>query len=448
MADDTSRQPGTEPWIDPVSSRASRRIFSDPQVFALEIERIFNRSWLYLGHESEISRMGDYVTRPMGSDHVIVSRGEDGMVRAFLNACRHRGMQLCRADAGSARRFVCPYHAWTYDTTGALRSTSFDQHYTKGELSRLALTPVPKLECYRGMIFGNWDEQATPLDEHLGDLKWYLDMMFGRTPGGMTVLGPPQRWVVETNWKIPPLNFMDTQHAIRTHRGPMTMAEAAGAPPLQVIAKMADAIPQLSFPQGHGIVLSAAGGDSSSGLPQFFGHPPEAMHWYEKILSPEQFIQFKNGPPGVGTMFPNTSWIEPVLAVAADKPPTSFLALRNWQPLSVDQVEIWSWYFAEAEALPETRAEMHRMALQTFGIGGIFEEDDAEVWAAISRMIQGPIASRQHMHFDAGRDTLPMKDFTGRGIAYPSLLTEHAQFGFIKRWNELMQQNDTERPQP
>lgn len=429
--------PDVPRWIDHQHARASRAIFSDPAIFALEIERIFNRSWLYLGHVSEIPAPGDYVTRPMGGDPVIVSRGEDGEVRAFLNACRHRGMPLCRADSGSARRFVCPYHAWTYDTAGALRSTSFDQHYDKAQLTTMGLTAVPQVAEYRGLIFGNWDAQAAPLDEHLGELKWYLDLLFARTPGGMTVLGPPQRWIVETNWKIPALNFIDTQHAIRTHKGPMTMAEAAGAPPLPVIVQIADRSTQLMFPQGHGVVLNSAGGDAA-GLSAFFGHPSEVAPLYKQSLTPEQWEQFRTAPPGVGTLFPNTSWVEPLLTVAADQPPTAFLALNNWQPLSADRIEIWCWYFAEAEAAPESRAQMHRTALQTFGVGGVFDEDDAEIWASISRTIRGPIAARQDMHFNAGWSMPALTSVAGRGTAYPSLLSEHAQFGFLRRWDELM----------
>lgn len=436
MTNTLLRQTASTPlWVDEIGSRVSRTIFMDPQIHAREIERIFNRSWLFLGHESELPNPGDYVTRPMGSDHVIVSRGEDGKIRGFLNACRHRGMPVCRADAGHARRFVCPYHAWTYDTTGALRTTSHDQHYAGTDLSQLGLIPVPQLALYHGLIFGTWDPQASSLDEHLGDLKWYLDILFGRTPGGMTVLAPPQRWIVETNWKIPALNFMDAQHALKTHRGPMIMGQAAGTPPLSVLTKVADATPQLSFPQGHGIAL----GPSGAGMPEFFGHPPELAPLYKSSLRPEQLKQFIEAPPSVGTIFPNTSWVETLLPVAADKAPTTFLSLRNWQPVGPNKVEIWSWYFAEAEAPPEWRTQLHRTALQTFGMGGIFEEDDAEVWASISRVNQGAIASRQYMDFSAGRSSPPSGNVSGPGTAYPSLLTEQAQFGYIRQWQRMIE---------
>jgi len=424
----------TTSMVDEECLRVNRSIFTSQSIFELEIEKIFNHSWLYLAHESEIRNPGDYVTRPMGGDRVIVIRGADGAVRAFLNSCRHRGTELCRTDSGNALRLVCPYHAWTYDTTGALRTTSYDQHYGHTSLSKYGLTPVARLGIYRGLIFGTWDLRGQTLEDSLGDVKWYLDILFARTPGGMSIMGPPQRWVIETNWKIPALNFLDAQHALRTHVGPMTMGQESGAPPLTEIVKIVDVVPQLSFPQGHGIVPGVFAPD----MPAFFGHPPEMVPLYKQSLSAQQFDHLRESPPSVGTLFPNTSWVQPFLGVAADKPPTIFLSLRNWQPLGPHKVEIWSWYFGEVEASEDWRREMHRTALQTFGMAGIFEEDDAEVWASIMRAIRGSKASREFMDFSAGASGTALEDFGSPGTAYTSLLTEHSQFNFIKRWLEMM----------
>jgi phenylpropionate dioxygenase-like ring-hydroxylating dioxygenase large terminal subunit len=417
--------------------RVSRGIFTDPAIHALEIERIFNRTWLFLAHESEIPKPGDYVVRPMGSDHVIVLRGDDGGVRAFLNACRHRGMQLCRADAGNARRFVCPYHGWTYDTTGALRSTSFNQHYDKAQFVHLGLTPVAQVARYRGLIFGNWDAQAGSLDEHLGDLKWYLDILFGRTPCGMSVIAPPQRWIIETNWKIPPLNFVDAQHALRTHAGPIHIAQhASGAPTLAEMERAADATPLITFPQGHGIATSPY----APHLPEFFDHAPEMVALYKQTLGAEQLTQLREAAPGVGSIFPNTSWVQPFVAVETGKLPRIALNWRNWQPRGANEVEVWSWYFAPAEASAELRGDMYKAAFQTFGMGGTLEEDDSEVWSSITRTLQGSMAVREFMDFSCGRSEATVQGYRFPGTAYPSLLTEHAQRGFLRRWRRDMRQ--------
>src|SRR5689334_17063199 len=105
---------------DPEHPRISRRIYGDAEVLELERRRIFGRAWCFLGHESEIPEPGDYVARELAGEPVILIRGEDGVVRAFLNACRHRGMRVCRADRDRVRYMRCPYHGWTYNANGEL----------------------------------------------------------------------------------------------------------------------------------------------------------------------------------------------------------------------------------------------------------------------------------------------------------------------------------------
>ena len=440
MASEPRFSASADDLVEDNGLRVSRSIFTDPAIHALEIERIFNRTWVFLGHETEIPNAGDYVTRPMGTDNVIVWRGDDLEIRAFLNVCPHRGMQLCRADSGTARRFVCPYHTWTFDTSGALRATSFDQHYDKAAFARLGLTPVPKVGRRRGLIFGNWDAQACSLDEHLGGLGWYLDVLFGRTPQGMSVIGRPERWIIETNWKIPALNFIDAQHAPRTHIGPLGLAQKVpGARPVAELMKLLDKTPQITFPQGHGIVTAPV----SPHQPEFFNHAPEMVALYKQALDTEQLAQLRDAPPGVGTIFPNTSWVQPLSPAETDKPPRMALCWRTFHPRDPHHIEVWGWYFAPAEASAELRAQMHKASLQTFGMGGTFQQDDAEVWTGISRSIRGSIASRGLMDFSAGGSILPLQNYRFPGAAFPSIYIEESQRGFIRRWMRQMKQDTT-----
>jgi phenylpropionate dioxygenase-like ring-hydroxylating dioxygenase large terminal subunit len=424
-------------WLDEESRRVSREIFTDPEIHALEIERIFNRTWLFLGHESEIEKPGQFVRRRMGADEVVVTRGKDGVIRAFLNACLHRGAKVCRADSGTAPLFVCPYHAWTYDATnGTLQTTSFDREYDKAKVRSRSLRQVPLVDSYHGMIFGCWNADAPSLREHLGDLAWYLDVLVGCTPEGSVVLSSPQRWVIETNWKVTSLNFMDGQHAMRTHKGPLMIAQTTGRPPIPVIIEMAEERPQVSLEGGHGTVLG------SSGPPDklFHGYPQYLIPLYEKALKPDQLKCLASYPPFVGTMFPNLSWVGNPLTTADDEVPHTYLSFRLWQPIGPDKVEVWSWCFAPKETTAETKVLMRKLAIQNFGPAGRFEEDDAEVWSEILDSIKGSMASRETCDLSGGIDKERMIDTPAPGNVYKSAFGEQAQFGFVRHWNEMMKE--------
>jgi nitrite reductase/ring-hydroxylating ferredoxin subunit len=110
--------PGTGAF-DP--AHIARSAWSDQEIFDREMSRIFRRTWVFVAHESEIASPGDYVTRRIGLDPVIVVRLDDGSIGVHLNACAHRGTQLCNATRGNTSHFRCPYHGWTYNTRGQLR---------------------------------------------------------------------------------------------------------------------------------------------------------------------------------------------------------------------------------------------------------------------------------------------------------------------------------------
>src|SRR5215510_1300455 len=140
-------------WVDEIRGFVSREAFVAEETYRQELERIFGRCWILLAHESEIPQSGDFVVRQFGGAPVIVVR--DGKIRALLNSCRHRGTEVCRADAGNTRHFVCPYHGWSYHLDGSLMTTTFDRHFPEKTTSfpELGLVAVPRVETYRGLVF-------------------------------------------------------------------------------------------------------------------------------------------------------------------------------------------------------------------------------------------------------------------------------------------------------
>ncbi len=147
-----------------------RRIFSDEAIFEREMEQIFGRAWLFLCHESQLKKPGDYFEAPMGRDNVLVVRQKDGGLKGLLNTCMHRGNAVCRAEEGNTKVFMCTYHGWTYGLDGSLIGVPGLEQFYKNNLDRsqYGLKEVAQLDSYKGFVFATMDPTAPPLPEFLG----------------------------------------------------------------------------------------------------------------------------------------------------------------------------------------------------------------------------------------------------------------------------------------
>src|SRR5215510_13805653 len=154
--------PCPEFLVDKDGGLVSPHIFVDRDIYQRELTAIFARCWLYLGHESQLARPGDFLTTYMGADPVLVTKAPDGSLHAYLNSCRHRGMRVCQADEGNTQTFTCPYHGWTYGSDGTLRGVPQERKLYRNRLARerWGLIPVARLDTYKGLIFATFDPAA------------------------------------------------------------------------------------------------------------------------------------------------------------------------------------------------------------------------------------------------------------------------------------------------
>jgi len=210
--------------------RVHRSVYADPQIFELEMERVFGRAWLALGHQSQVKAPGDYFTTRMGREPVIVINDGDE-IKALVNRCAHRGSMVCAEGRGNAERFVCPYHGWSYDRTGALRALPFAAGYSKETLNTLELKKVPRVASYRGFLFASLSPTGESLEEFLGPAKASFDDFVDRAPGGeLEVAGGVFKHAYNGNWKLMLENHLDGAHPAWVHASSVAVARNAPEP--------------------------------------------------------------------------------------------------------------------------------------------------------------------------------------------------------------------------
>src|SRR5690348_14648805 len=211
--------------------RVHRMLYADPAIFDLEMERIFGRAWLVLGHESQVRSPGDYFTTRMGREPVIVARHDDGSVKVLINRCAHRGAMVCAEGRGSTERFVCPYHGWSYDRAGALKAVPFASGYEPQALNNLGLKRVPRTAIYRGFIFASLAEHGENLEAFLGPARASFDDFVDRAPGGeLEVAGGVFKHAYNGNWKLMLENHLVGAHPAWVHASSVAVARGAPEP--------------------------------------------------------------------------------------------------------------------------------------------------------------------------------------------------------------------------
>jgi hypothetical protein len=273
------------------------------------------------------------------------------------------------------------------------------------------------------------------LPEYLGDFRWYLDAFLARSPGGMQVLAPPHRWRAKCNWKVGALNFIgDGQHVMTTHVGPITLDPVRAA--RSGLTKPADTSIQVMCERGHGLTLTYL----QEGLPEsaYNTHPGDLLPLYDRLLEPGQRTMLKNLRVSVGNVFPNLSFIE-----TQTGPGEKAVIIRLWHPVNGSEMEVLSWVLAEREATADYKEQVLKKGFHNFGVAGVFEQDDLELWESATAASSNPVAQQFPYSFHTALPYLdkPLPDYKGPGRAFRPSAAEVIQFEFMRHWEGVMTSN-------
>jgi phenylpropionate dioxygenase-like ring-hydroxylating dioxygenase large terminal subunit len=411
-------------YIDRARGTVSRRIFADRGIYDVELERIFARAWLYLAHESELPNSGDYVNVVMGEEPVIVWRAADMKIGAFINSCRHRGNKICRADGGNAKVFACPYHGWTYNSSGELTGVpgKADLYFDKLQQSEWGLAKVAQVSSYRGLLFGTFDPEAPPLEEFLGDMRWGLDLLLNQ--GDFVAVPGITRWQMKVNWKFASDNAIgDMYHGYWSHRSAFMSGHTSGNGTATVAAPKVpsrDGGFTMVTEYGHGFnanYLNRSAVDLS--VPLAAWRTDETVKARMGALRNEvnraNMLVFPN-------LFVNSGSRE--------------LILRN--PIGPERMEIWKTILVDKSATPELRRMQVRASNRHFGPAGMFEQDDGENWDQSTAGAQSPVARRYDLNYSMGLghgDVVHDDRSPGR---IDALTNENGQLWMYHVWSEFM----------
>lgn len=208
-------------------NRVHGSLYRDPAIFREELEKIWYRTWVYVGHESEVPNVDDFVMKSIGPRPVIMTRDREGRIHLLQNSCPHRGNQVCTEPKGNARTFTCPYHKWTFANDGRLTAVAFADGYDGTDMSTLGLGRVPRVASYRGFVFGSFAADGPTLEDHLGGAAETIDRLCDTSPEGeVEITAGFLQHRVKANWKFVVENETDGYHPAFVHASIFSVAES------------------------------------------------------------------------------------------------------------------------------------------------------------------------------------------------------------------------------
>lgn len=426
------------------------RVLADAELYDLEMEKIFGKTWILLGFASEIPNSGDYMVRQLGADQVIVNRGRDGQINVLLNVCPHRGMRVCTSEAGNAVTHKCIYHGWAFRQNGDFIGAPIEQEKMHGEMSPKETLGLRKArsKVYGGLIFATWNLEGPSFEEFLGDMKWYFDMLFQRTDGGLEVLGPPQRFTIKANWKTAgEQSAADGFHTLTLHKwlgefarfgdGDLTTSmygvevgslkgHALRCTPVAQKFKQAKGFREGVLSLEEKLEILPPPGVTKAMLPEL-----------KKHLTKEQLELLVDQPPQVGGIFPNVM-VAFIYIPQPDGEVLGLTAVHAYVPKGPYELEFMNWILAERDAPEEYKRRALETSIRMLGTSGMIEQDDSDTWPHMTQMAKGPQGRKMTMKYQAVCTEPPPPTWPGPALVYNGFTKDDTQWNWWLRWRELM----------
>lgn len=351
--------------------RVDRAIYNDPEILEAEYRDIFEANWVFLCHEAHVPKPGDYFATHIGRQPVFVVRKPDGSLGCYLNACGHRGATLVTARIGNTSEFVCPYHGFCFNTAGqctAVTAPRTGWTEQRLELSEYDLTPIKRIDSYRGLVFGSLAADVPSLREHLGAACALIDIFVAPAPQQLEIVAGFSIYETACNWKIMHENGPDAYHA------PVVHNNFAQAVTYREKREARVGVTKTDTGRLTGRIESASY-DLGNGHTAFWHkrRDPEAFPIYAqrdelaKRFTPGQ-MEWIMGRGRHMTIFPNL--------LMNDLASTH---LRTYRPLAVNRMETMIWCIAPAGEPKEMRAARLRKFEDFFLPSGMATPDDVAV---------------------------------------------------------------------
>ncbi len=417
----------------------SAALFSHPAVYEQELEQIFARMWLFVGHECQIPNPGDFVRSRMGEEQVIVTRGKDQEIHVLLNSCPHRGNMVCRYDEGHGLAFQCSFHGWTFGSDGHLinlppgTEEEYGQDLIKSEWGMLHA----RVETFHGTIWATWDKHAPSFRDYLGGCAAYLEAALSDAEGdpeGTELAGNVMRWRVGMNWKVP-MPDHDLSHGWITHRSMRGVGTIDIEGTIRQDRYHNDF--HIWFPEGHttSATMPAPGVSESdlAAVPRREGGDIVTEYIRERAAKRRERLGVRARIRELPHIFPNIGAVGTIF--------------RIMNPQGPDASEIWSYVIVDKKAPLEVKRAIVMARERISGPNGMQQKDDMENWFIQTRYSKGMMtrwALRQNNQLGMSRPSVDGESTFGLPGNFHSAPTDENYRRFFEHYSAVMQARDWE----